>query len=217
VTPRNKEDVLADLERIAALPPNWDGYGGKIFETDFVNRVRDLIEKLAKMHVVFGKLVPGAGGNSVQFEWHENGRIVELEITTAWTLCWLRGPQAGGECSEGMYLDWDAADCWCVLRAEFPEFAKTSDERMREELDEAERRFPGFRQFAARAARGLPATMRLPLDDAKQITRIYEIGTLATCLPSPGVIAAIQESQINLSREGNPDPRIVTEDDGDPD
>jgi hypothetical protein len=207
MTPRTKEDILADLERIAALPPNWDGYDGKVFESAFVDRMRKLIEQLSQMHVVFDRLVPVAGGDAVQFEWRKDGRIVELEVTTAWTLCWLRGRIGEDAYSEGMHVEgWDQADCWCVLRGEFPEFAPTTDEKMATLIEESEAKFPGFRKFVMNVKSGRPAVLEVPMPSGAKHS-----------LHTPGVIAAIQESQINLSREGNPDPRIVTEDDGDPD
>jgi hypothetical protein len=59
----------SQLNRIAALGDNWDGYGAPAIEPKTTRRMHALLDQLLPSHVRAGNIVPGADG-SLQAEWH---------------------------------------------------------------------------------------------------------------------------------------------------
>ena len=88
----------AQLDQVAALRPNWDGHGAPAIDPDRVAAVR-----------AWGQTMPGwafapapsavpLSSGAVQLEWHDGGRVLELEFETQDTIHFLRwGPANGVE------------------------------------------------------------------------------------------------------------------------
>jgi hypothetical protein len=96
------ERVNAELDRVAALPEDWDAQGAASIDPRVIAVGRELIAKLPKNLAKAPAVVPMAKGN-FQFEWHDGPRSLELEIESPHTVHYLKWhPEAGVE-EEGEY------------------------------------------------------------------------------------------------------------------
>lgn len=59
----------SQLNQIAALSDNWDGYGAPAIKPKTTRRMQALLNQLLPSHVRAGNIVPGAD-SSLQAEWH---------------------------------------------------------------------------------------------------------------------------------------------------
>jgi hypothetical protein len=69
---------LDELERMRALPKNWDGYGAPSINPEMISLAGFLIEKIRGWLPVL-RVVPTSGG-SVQIELICQGKLLELEL-----------------------------------------------------------------------------------------------------------------------------------------
>jgi len=93
--------VGAELNRIAALKPNWDAQGALPIGPSIIDAARKLISRLpARVKADNGAIpsvVPMRKGN-LQFEWHKGSKTLELEIEDPLTIHYLKyHPEAGVE------------------------------------------------------------------------------------------------------------------------
>jgi hypothetical protein len=89
--------VCAELDRLSQLVKNWDHYGAPPIDPAIIAAARAFIEALPENLAYRPHVVPMSPGN-LQFEWHHEGKILELEFETAKTIHFLQWhPQAGVE------------------------------------------------------------------------------------------------------------------------
>jgi hypothetical protein len=73
------ETALEDVARLAALPPNWDGYGSPPIGVKERWQAVRLLTSIAYEDLPAPTIVPVSGGG-IQLEWQYCGRELELEI-----------------------------------------------------------------------------------------------------------------------------------------
>ena len=71
--------ALADIARIAALPPGWDGYGSPQLSVEEREQATQLLASITHSDLSAPNIVPVSGGG-IQIEWQHCGRELELEI-----------------------------------------------------------------------------------------------------------------------------------------
>lgn len=71
--------ALADVARIAKLPPDWDGYGSPQVGAKEREQAIQLLASIAYKDLPAPCIVPVSGGG-IQLEWQHCGRELELEI-----------------------------------------------------------------------------------------------------------------------------------------
>jgi hypothetical protein len=71
--------ALADIARVAALPPNWDGHGSPQLGAKEREYATDLLASIDYEDLPAPNIVPVSGGG-IQLEWQHRGRELELEI-----------------------------------------------------------------------------------------------------------------------------------------
>lgn len=81
--------VEAELDRLARLPRNWDGYGAPAINPSILAAARAFIEALPENLVYRPRVVPMSTGN-LQFEWHHGSKMLELEFETPQTIRFLQ-------------------------------------------------------------------------------------------------------------------------------
>jgi|SRR3972149_11498032 len=96
-SPDFEDRVNNDLDRLSALPENWDLEGAKPIDPAIIDAARRLIAELPDNIAKIPAVVPSADGN-LQFEWSEGSRLLELEIETPTTIHYLKWyPEEGIE------------------------------------------------------------------------------------------------------------------------
>jgi hypothetical protein len=96
------ERVNAELDRLAALPKNWDAQGANATDRQVIAAARRFIAVLPKNVAGIPAVVPMAKGN-LQFEWHEGPRSLELEIESPELVHYLKWDSQDGVEEEGTY------------------------------------------------------------------------------------------------------------------
>jgi hypothetical protein len=91
-----------ELDRLAALPEGWDSRGAKQIDRDILEAARGLIRDLPIRLDRAPAVVPLAGG-SLQLEWHDGPRSLELEFETPDTIQFLKWHPDEGIEDEGVY------------------------------------------------------------------------------------------------------------------
>jgi hypothetical protein len=94
--------IEQELDRLAALPANWDGQGAVAIDGAVLQAARDLIGELPAFLTTVPAVVPLANGR-LQFEWHEGSRSLELEFEDADNLHFLKWHPSEGIEDEGVY------------------------------------------------------------------------------------------------------------------
>jgi hypothetical protein len=89
--------IEAELDRLAALAPNWDSEGAPRINPAIIQSARQFIGDLPEDIASFPAVVPSAAG-TLQFEWNDGNRSLELEIETPSTIHYLKWqPEKGIE------------------------------------------------------------------------------------------------------------------------
>jgi predicted DNA-binding antitoxin AbrB/MazE fold protein len=78
-----------EIDRLAVLEPNWDGYGAPSLDRDVLDAARQLLARLANNITIEPRVVPLSSGG-LQFEWHRGGKILELEVEDPATIHYLK-------------------------------------------------------------------------------------------------------------------------------
>ncbi|MEX0703743.1 MAG: hypothetical protein WD069_16720 [Planctomycetales bacterium] len=84
-----KPALHAELDQIAALQPDWDGYGAPRIDPAIIEAARRFIDLLVEEMPSRATIVAMSPGN-LQFEWHEGRRVLELEFETPDTIHYLK-------------------------------------------------------------------------------------------------------------------------------
>jgi hypothetical protein len=88
------DKALSDL---AQLPPNWDGYGAPVIDRTVIAAARKFVQSLPETLVCRPKVVPLSAG-TLQLEWHNGPKVLELEFEDPHTIHYLQWhPQAQTE------------------------------------------------------------------------------------------------------------------------
>ena len=84
-----KLSCMAELNELAKLQPNWDGYGASRISPPIIDAARRFIDRLPESVPSPPAIVPMSPGN-LQLEWHEGERVLELEFETPDTIHYLQ-------------------------------------------------------------------------------------------------------------------------------
>lgn len=110
-SPKFKDKIRRELDRIALLPENWDREGAKPIDPAIIEAARCFIERLPAHIASTPAVVPSADGY-LQFEWNDGPRSLELEVETPSTIHYLKWcPEMGTE-EEGFF---DIQDDWLAV------------------------------------------------------------------------------------------------------
>jgi len=89
--------VSVELDRLSLLQNNWDSYGAPPIDPGIIAAARKFVEALPENFAYRPRVVPMSPGN-LQFEWHHQGKVLELEFETPKLIHFLQWyPQAGVE------------------------------------------------------------------------------------------------------------------------
>jgi hypothetical protein len=89
--------VNRQLDHLTTLQPNWDAEGAPQINRELIEAARSFISRLPQNIVSRPAVVPSAAG-SLQFEWNEGSRSLELEVETPSTIHYLKwDPEEGIE------------------------------------------------------------------------------------------------------------------------
>ena len=81
--------IAAELDRLAQLCENWDGYGAPPIAPNIIATARCFVEALPENLVYRPQVVPMSPGN-LQLEWHHGSKILEFEFETPQTIHFLQ-------------------------------------------------------------------------------------------------------------------------------
>lgn len=98
----------ARIDRLAALEPNWDGYGAPALDRDILFAAKQFIGWLATYTTAQPLVVPMSSG-ALQLEWHQGQKILELEIEDPTTIHYLQWDPATATEEEGVFPIGDTA------------------------------------------------------------------------------------------------------------
>ena len=94
--------IFAEIDRLAALEPDWDGYGAPALDRDILDAAQRFAASLATNIAVQPLVVPMSSG-AVQFEWHQGEKILELEVENPATIHYLKWEPAQGHEEEDVF------------------------------------------------------------------------------------------------------------------
>lgn len=84
-----ERSLYAELQRLAALKPNWDGYGSPALDSGILEAARRFVSRVADRIATTPLVVPMSSG-ALQFEWHNGPRVLELEVEDPTTIHYLK-------------------------------------------------------------------------------------------------------------------------------
>ena len=100
--------VRAKIDRLAAVEPNWDGYGAPALDRDIIDAARQFVGRLVSYITVQPLVVPLSNG-ALQLEWHQGQKILELEIEDPTTIHYLKWDPTAGLQEEDVFPIGDTA------------------------------------------------------------------------------------------------------------
>ncbi len=100
--PEFQEVVSRELDRLAALEPNWDAEGAGSISSQIIQAARDFAKDLPENIVAPPAVVPKAAGN-LQFEWNDGPRSLELEVEDTRNIHYLKWDSDEGIEKEGFF------------------------------------------------------------------------------------------------------------------
>ncbi len=91
------DDLEADLRSLGEFSPDWDGYGAPAIDPAVIAAVRSFVARLPHGLAPRPRVVPMSSG-TVQLEWHESPRSLEMEFESPDSIRYLRWhPEEGIE------------------------------------------------------------------------------------------------------------------------
>lgn len=99
--PQALPHLIAELEELAELPENWDGYGSPPIQPPVKKTAYQLLEFLEKLVMPSPHVAPVSGGG-LQLEWQAGKRELELEIFPNGEVSFLT-VETSGEMEEGTF------------------------------------------------------------------------------------------------------------------
>jgi hypothetical protein len=97
--PRFVAGVQADIEALRGLTPNWDGYGAPAIDPEVIQAAKQFIARLP-MNLAFRPQVVPTSNGSLQLEWHQGEKSLELEFESPRSIRYLQWNPAKGEEAE---------------------------------------------------------------------------------------------------------------------
>jgi hypothetical protein len=95
--PNFVDDVQFAIDSLRALAPNWDGYGAPVIDPPVIEAARTFIARLPEGLVCRPQVVPMSNG-TLQLEWHDGPKSLELEFESPTSIRYLRRhPEQGVE------------------------------------------------------------------------------------------------------------------------
>lgn len=85
----DRHPILAALDDLQALPPDWDGYGAIPIDPAILSAARDFVPAIPDSLVATTRVVPMTRGR-LQFEWHRRGCMLEIEFESADRIHYLK-------------------------------------------------------------------------------------------------------------------------------
>jgi len=82
-------DVQAAIESLRALAPNWDGYGAPAIDPHVIEAAKAFIAKLPE-NIAFRPLVVPMSNGTLQLEWHDGPKSLELEFESPYSIRYLQ-------------------------------------------------------------------------------------------------------------------------------
>ena len=87
--PEFKAAVCADLDDLARLDPNWDLFGAPRIRPEVIAAAKQLVNALPEYIAFRPSIVPVPNG-TLQLEWHEGPKTLELEFEDGNTIRYLQ-------------------------------------------------------------------------------------------------------------------------------
>jgi hypothetical protein len=87
--------VHADIESLRQLAANWDGYGAPRIDPAVIEAVKEFIRGLPDNLAFRPRVVPTSNG-SIQLEWHDGPKSLELEFESPRLIRYLQWEPASG-------------------------------------------------------------------------------------------------------------------------
>ncbi|HET6884025.1 MAG TPA: antitoxin family protein [Pirellulales bacterium] len=100
--------LSARIDRLAALEPNWDGYGAPALDRHILFAAKQFIGWLATYTTAQPLAVPMSSG-ALQLEWHQGQKILQLEFEDPMTIHYLKWDPATGTEEEDVFPIGDTA------------------------------------------------------------------------------------------------------------
>ena len=113
--PGAEKALLAEIDRLAALGPNWDGYEGPALDRAVLDAARRFVTRIAAVVKQPPLVVPMSSG-VLQFEWHQGQRILEMEVEDSATIHYLKWDPAQGIQEEDVFGIDDVETAVVLLR-----------------------------------------------------------------------------------------------------
>jgi hypothetical protein len=85
-----------DLDALSSLAPNWDGYGAPVIDPKIIQAAKQFIATLPDNLAFRPRIVPTSNG-SLQMEWHEGPKTLELEFESPRSIRYLQWNPPKGE------------------------------------------------------------------------------------------------------------------------
>lgn len=104
-----------ELNRLAALPPNWDAEGAPPIARQIISAARQFAARLPDDLVPIPTVVPMSKGN-LQFEWHDGPRSLELEFESPDTIHFLKWHPEQGIEEEDIFPTADVTKAESLIR-----------------------------------------------------------------------------------------------------
>jgi hypothetical protein len=109
-------EIDAELDRLAALRPNWDAQGALPIAPEIIDAARRFAAALSDDLMTPPSVIPMAKGN-LQFEWNDGPRSLELEFEQPTMIHFLKWHPEEGIEEEGLISAADVARaaaliCW---------------------------------------------------------------------------------------------------------
>ena len=85
----DKLGTLGQIEQLALLPRDWNGYGADSIDPKVIEAASRFIESFPLDATTSPQVVPMTRGR-LQFEWHRGNRSLELEFETSTLIHYLK-------------------------------------------------------------------------------------------------------------------------------
>jgi len=94
--------IGSELQKLAALPANWDGYGAAPIDPHIIAAARRVVGALGETIGQQPRVVPMSAGN-LQLEWHRGAKVLEFEFENPQTIRYLQwDPSAAIEAEDSL-------------------------------------------------------------------------------------------------------------------
>lgn len=96
------DGVQAAIESLRTLAPDWDGYGAPVIDPAVIEAAKTFIAQLPEKLAFRPRVVPGSGG-TLQLEWHDGPKSLELEFESSESIRYLQWHPAAAVVEEDSF------------------------------------------------------------------------------------------------------------------